>query len=67
MLNPECKLIYFRIAGWEFIWIEEAKKLVYNTYNSNYAPPENIPDPDPVPETTEVRDACSNCVREYKH
>jgi hypothetical protein len=54
VLNPKCKLVHFTIAGWEIIWIEEAKKLVYDMYNSKYAPTAAATDQEPIAEITQV-------------
>ena len=37
VLDPRCKLDYFRTAGWEEEWIETAQEIVREEFDRNYA------------------------------
>ena len=37
VLHPRHKLEYFRTAGWDQSWIDTAKNLVYEQFESRYA------------------------------
>jgi hypothetical protein len=54
VFNPEYKLIYFKIAGWDIIWIEQARKLIYDMYNRKYAPTADTAIPKPVSEEVRI-------------
>ena len=37
MLDPKCKLNYFRSAGWEEQWIEMAREIIEEEFDRGYA------------------------------
>ena len=37
MLDPRCKLDYFRMAGWEEEWVEAVCKIVSEKFDRGYA------------------------------
>ena len=37
VLNPRYKLLYFKDAGWTQQWVDAAKEITANVYNTTYA------------------------------
>jgi hypothetical protein len=52
VLHPQHKLEYFKNAGWEQAWIEEAEAIVRAEFERSYKYAEHL---QPLPKPTEVR------------